>query len=82
MALSDCPNCWDTPCNCEKGHHGSKNYAYEQLQQENAKMKMRFETALQQRNICLETMRMITGDDELTEKTKNKYDLELESAGE
>ena len=33
MGFLDCPDCWDTPCNCETGYLGSKNHAYKELQQ-------------------------------------------------
>lgn len=27
MALSDCPDCWETPCVCKRGYIGSTIYA-------------------------------------------------------
>lgn len=32
--MSDCPDCWETPCVCERGYLGSKIYAYAALKKE------------------------------------------------
>lgn len=39
MGMSDCPECWDTPCTCKRGYLGSKNYAYDQLKKEITELK-------------------------------------------
>ncbi len=28
MSVSDCPDCWDTPCVCKTGYLGSKIFEY------------------------------------------------------
>lgn len=50
VALSDCPECWDTPCTCSKGHLGSKIYDYTKLKAENAELKRKLELAKNQRD--------------------------------
>ena len=47
VALSDCPECWDTTCTCSKGHLGSKIYDYTKLEAENAELKRKLEKAVE-----------------------------------
>jgi hypothetical protein len=65
MSLSDCPDCWDTPCRCTRGHLGSKNFEFEELQTKYAKLEDTFkmlETYLQNGPMTLEDFKQLTKD--------------------
>lgn len=56
MSLSDCPNCYETPCICSTGYLGSRNHAYEELQKERAALRTKLDEAMKELGNNVEAM--------------------------
>lgn len=77
VALSDCPECWDTPCTCSKGHLGSKIYDYTKLKAENAELKRQLDQVKKDwsADAIMKTNRIVSLEKEL-EQLKKLHTIE------